>query len=58
MKKDKPEIIKYDSTTKKWFDSLPITTRLTIQTTVMQCEECGLWYKPSLGHTCKKRKVI
>lgn len=25
------------------------------QTTVCQCEKCGLFYKPSLGHKCKKR---
>ena len=53
----KQETIKYDSATQKWFDNLPIVDRFTIQTTVMQCEKCGLYYKPSLDHTCKKRKV-
>lgn len=40
---------KYDKRTQLWFDFHPFA-----QTTVMRCEWCGLFYKPSLGHTCKK----
>lgn len=50
----KRETIGFDSRTRKWFDSLPLTERLVIQTTVTQCDDCGLYYKPSLGHKCKK----
>jgi len=39
----------YDKETKKWFDKHPLA-----QTTVMQCSKCGLWFKPILGHKCKK----
>ena len=41
--------VKYDAVTQSWFDKEPPY----IQTTVMQCKECGLWYKPSLGHKCE-----
>ena len=41
--------VKFDSTTKKWFAAHPLA-----QTTVMCCPDCGLYYKPSLGHKCKK----
>lgn len=40
--------IKYDYETNKWFNKRPL-----IQTTVVQCEKCRLFYKPSLGHNCK-----
>lgn len=42
----------FDKETREWFASRPYT-----ETTVMQCKECGLWYKPSLGHKCKKAKA-
>lgn len=45
------ENIEYDSETRKWF-----MKNITAQTTVMRCELCGLFYKPSLGHECKKQK--
>ena len=41
--------VQVDSRTKKWLREHP-----GIQTTVRQCEKCGLHYKPSLGHKCKK----
>lgn len=40
---------RFDEPTKKWFINRPGE-----QTTVMRCDECGLYYKPSLGHKCKK----
>lgn len=45
----KNEKIKYDEQTKKWF-----AKNFFNQTTVMKCEKCGLFFKPSLGHKCKK----
>ena len=41
--------INYDRTTKSWFNS-----HISQQTTVCRCEKCGLFYKSSLGHKCKK----
>jgi hypothetical protein len=41
----------YDKATEKWFRE-----HIGYETTVMQCEECGLWYKPILGHKCKVKK--
>ena len=52
--KKKQETVRLDSKTRKWCDELPLADRLVIQTTVMQCDGCGLYYKPSLGHRCKK----
>ncbi len=46
---EKPIRVRYDYATEKWFKKHPMH-----QTTVMQCEVCGLYYKPSLGHRCKK----
>ena len=44
-------MIRYDDTTKKWLKKqLP-----NQQTTVMQCNYCHLYYKPSLGHKCAKK---
>lgn len=43
--------VKYDRATKAWFDS-----HIWKQTTVCQCEKCGLFYKPSLGHKCKAKE--
>ena len=45
--------IQYDKTTNEWFKQRPIWAR----TTVMPCEKCGLWYKPSLGHKCEVKDV-
>ena len=42
----------YDSRTKKWFRSHP-----GAETTVARCKECGLYYKPILGHTCRKHDI-
>lgn len=47
MKKVRLEL---DDETKKWFRAHPMIT----ETTVMQCENCELYYKPSLGHICKR----
>ena len=41
--------INYDRATNTWFNN-----HISQQTTVCKCEECGLFYKPSLGHKCKK----
>ena len=41
--------VKYDRATKAWFNS-----HIGQQTTVCKCEKCGLFYKPILGHKCKK----
>ena len=43
------EKIHPDSRLKKWFRMHPFD-----ETTVMKCEACGLFYKPELGHKCKK----
>lgn len=40
--------IKYDKRTQAWFAENILET-----TTVEQCKECGLFYKPSLGHECE-----
>lgn len=53
-KRQKKEIAKFDAETRKWFDKFPITERAYIETTVVQCDNCGLFYKPSLGHKCRK----
>lgn len=45
-----PIFIKYDKVTRDWFDKHPEAI-----TTVACCEKCGLYYKPTLGHKCKKR---
>lgn len=44
--------IEYDKTTSDWFAKRP---KYTV-TTVTQCEFCGLFYKPSLGHKCNGRE--
>lgn len=48
MAKEKCERATFDAETRKWFK-----TRPWAQTTVMKCEQCGLYYKPELGHKCK-----
>lgn len=50
--KEKPVRIRYDYATEKWFKAHP-----RHETTVMQCEKCGLFYKPILGHRCKKKNT-
>lgn len=45
-------IVKFDKATEKWFREHPL-----IQSTITQCDKCGLFFKPSLGHTCKPKKV-
>ena len=40
--------IKYDKRTQAWF-----AENILEMTTVEQCKECGLFYKPSLGHECE-----
>jgi len=41
--------VKFDKETQKWLEK-----NLAQQTTVMKCEKCGLLFKPSLGHKCRK----
>ena len=41
----------FDSETRKWF-----LRNIGAETTVQQCEECGLYYKPILGHKCRRKK--
>ena len=48
----KGETIKFDGPTEKWLIAHP-----GAETTVAKCEVCGLHYKPSLGHACKKGKL-
>ncbi len=42
--------VSFDEKTKEWFSCRP-----GIESTVCECENCGLFYKPSLGHKCKKK---
>ena len=54
MSKETPkvgDIIHTDDRTNEWFIKNPGS-----RTTVTQCEKCELWYKPDLGHECKKEK--
>ena len=46
-----PERIKCDAQTRKWCLMHPFT-----ETTIVKCDKCGLYYKPSLGHKCKMAK--
>ncbi len=46
----KGDVLHYDYETQKWLRQHP-----GYCTTVTQCEDCGLFYKPSLGHKCKKK---
>ena len=43
------DTVKVDNRTKKW-----CREHIGSQTTMVQCKKCGLHYKPSLGHKCKK----
>lgn len=40
----------FDKESNRWFKKHPNT-----ETTVTCCEQCGLFYIPSLGHDCKYR---
>ena len=40
--------VEFDKETIKWFHKHPEK-----QTTLCKCENCGVFYKPSLGHKCK-----
>lgn len=42
--------VTFDAETQKWFEN-----HWGAQTTVCQCPRCWLYYKPSLGHKCKKK---
>lgn len=42
--------VKYDAATLRWFGEHPWQ-----ETTVMCCSDCGLYYKPELGHKCKRK---
>jgi hypothetical protein len=42
-------MMKFDKALEDWFKAHPFA-----QTTVMQCDKCRLYYKPILGHKCKK----
>lgn len=42
--------IECDERTNEWIKQHPWPT------TVTQCEKCGLWYKPDIGHECKGEK--
>ena len=44
------ERIRYDAETRKWFEK-----NWRAETTVCRCDSCGLYYKPELGHKCKKK---
>ena len=45
-------IAHFDKATTKWFREHPHN-----ETTVMKCDKCGLFYKPSLEHKCPKKAV-
>lgn len=46
------ERIRLDPATRRWFEKKPFGT----QTTVVQCSDCGLFYKPELDHKCRVKK--
>lgn len=46
---EKPTRVRLDSETEKWSKAHPDHVF-----TAMQCKDCGLFYKPSLGHRCEK----
>jgi cytidyltransferase-like protein len=47
---DKTEKVKLDRKTEEWFEKHP-----EVNITVALCQDCGLYYKPSLGHSCKRQ---
>lgn len=48
IEKEFPKI-ECDEATNEWLKQHP-----GARTTVTQCEKCGLWYKPILGHKCEE----
>lgn len=44
----KLERVHCDPCTAAWIDQ-----HVGVQTTMVKCKKCGLYYKPSLGHKCK-----
>ena len=44
--------MKFDNQTRKWVYGKPYGT----ETTVVKCEKCKLYYKPMLGHICRKER--
>lgn len=52
MANEKPERVRFDEETKRWFHHQPLFE----ETTVVKCESCGLHYKPILGHKCRRKK--
>lgn len=42
--------VAYDSSATAWFKRNPLA-----ETTVVKCAACGLAYRPSLGHKCKRK---
>ena len=48
----KLERVDCDPQTAEWIDQ-----HVGVQTTLDKCKNCGLYYKPTLGHKCKMREV-
>ena len=47
--------VKFDKETAKFFRNIK---NIGVQTTVCMCENCGLFYKPRLGHECKIQNKV
>jgi hypothetical protein len=47
---NKTEKVKLDRKTEEWLEKHP-----EVNATVALCQDCGLYYKPSLGHSCKRQ---
>lgn len=45
--------INCDKKTLSWLNN-----HMGAQTTLVMCEECGLFYKPSFGHDCQKEAKL
>lgn len=43
--------IEFDKATREWFEN-----RRGIPTTIVCCDKCGLYFKPSLWHKCEVKK--
>lgn len=43
--------IVFDAETREWFNN-----HIGTETTVTQCPRCFRFYKPSLGHKCRKKE--
>ena len=48
---DKTEKVKLDRVTEEW-----LKMHRDVNTTVALCPKCGFYYKPSLGHSCKRKR--